>query len=67
MSTQREKIVALHFNRFLVWILVVIGAVIESPFTITDALSIVAATVWLWLPQLARLELKVIEYIKRRG
>ena len=66
MSTQRERIVAIHFNRFLVWVLVVVGSIIESPFTITDALSIIAATIWLWLPQLAHLELKLVEFIKRR-
>ena len=61
MTTQRERIQALHFNRFLVWLLIVIGCILDSPFTITDGLSIIAATIWLWLPQLARLELKLLE------
>tara|TARA_R110000822_G_scaffold72023_1_gene173483 strand:- start:165 stop:368 length:204 start_codon:yes stop_codon:yes gene_type:complete len=66
MTTQRERITAIHLNRFIIWVLVVIGSVLDSPFTVGDMLSIVAATIWLWLPQLARLELKLVEYIKRR-
>ena len=66
MTTQKERITAIHLNRFIIWVLVVIGSVLDSPFTVSDMLSIVAATIWLWLPQLARLELKLVEYIKRR-
>lgn len=61
MTTQRERVRALHLNRFIVWLLVVVGCTLDSPFTISDALSILAATIWLWLPQLARLELKLLE------
>lgn len=66
MTTQRERITAIHLNRFIIWVLVILGSVLDSPFTLSDMLSIVAATIWLWLPQLARLELKVVDYIKRK-
>ena len=66
MTTQKERITAIHLNRFIIWVLVVIGSVLDSPFTLGDVLSILAATIWLWLPQLSRLELKVVDYIKRR-
>ena len=65
MTTQRERITAIHLNRFIIWVLVVVGSILDSPFTVGDLLSIVAATIWLWLPQLARLELKILDYIKR--
>lgn len=61
MITQKQRTASLHFNRFVVWLLVVIGCMYDSPFTVGDALSIVAATIWLWLPQLAYLELKLLD------
>jgi hypothetical protein len=61
MITQKQRIASLHFNRFVVWLLVVVGCVLDTPFTVGDMLSILAATIWLWLPQLARLELKLLD------
>ena len=65
MTTPRQRVTAIHLNRFIIWVLVVLGAVLDSPFTFGDVLSIGAATIWLWLPQLARLELKLLDKWRR--
>jgi hypothetical protein len=65
MTTPRERVTAININRFLIWLLVVISAVLNNPFTVSDVVSIVAATIWLWLPQLIRLELKLLDKWRR--
>lgn len=61
MTTQRERIIAISINRYIIWFLIVLSTFESPPFTWWDALTIVIATWWLFIAQLTRLELKLLD------
>ena len=64
MTTQRERITAIHFTRVLIFILSTLAIVLESPYG--DGFGIIALAIWLWSPNIISLELKLIDKIKEK-
>ena len=67
MTTQRQKTAAIHFTRLIIWLLVVVSCILDSPFTVSDILTIIGATIWLWLPNLVKLELQLVDRLTKGG
>lgn len=65
MTTQRERITAIHFTRVLIFILSTLAIILESPYG--DVFGIIALAVWLWMGNLIALELRLVDWLKRRG
>ncbi len=63
MSTQKQKVAALHYTRVLIFVLSVLAIVLESPYG--DAFGILALAVWLWMGDLVSLELKMLDKLKK--
>lgn len=64
MTTQRERITAIHFTRVLIFILSTLAILLESPYG--DVFGIIALAVWLWSPNIISLELKLLDKIKEK-
>ena len=64
MTTQRERITAIHFTRVLIFILSTLAIILESPYG--DVFGIIALAIWLWSPNIIALELKLIDKIKEK-
>lgn len=63
MTTQKERITAIHFTRVLIFILSTLAILLESPYG--DMFGIIALAVWLWSPNIIALELKLLDKWRR--
>ena len=65
MTTQRQRIITISINRYFIWFLIVLSTFETPPFSWWDGLTILIATWWLFLAQLARLELKLVDRLRK--
>ena len=63
MSTHQERCTAFHITRVIIFIMASTATLVESP--LTEILAIISLAMWLWLPQLIKMELRGVKYIKR--
>jgi hypothetical protein len=59
MSTTRQKVIVMHFTRFLIFTLGSLAILLDRP--IGDFLGVLSLGLWLWLPVFVSLELKLVE------
>jgi len=65
MSTRAEKERCFTVNRLLVVGFIWVGTLWELNIP-ADIFSCVGTLLWLWLPAMARLELRVLDYIRSK-
>lgn len=65
MVTQVQRNAAIHITRVIIFILGVISILTDSP--VSEGCAIISLALWLWQPQLVRIELKLLEkYLSKR-
>jgi hypothetical protein len=75
MSTTRQKVIAMHVTRFLIFILGSLAILLDRPVgdilgslailldrPVGDILGVLSLMLWLWLPMFVRFELKLLEW-----
>lgn len=59
MSTMRQKAVCMSVTRYIIFILIVVSELTESP--VSQLCGITAAAIWLYIPKIVQIELKMID------
>lgn len=59
MSTAKQKNVCFSITRLVIFVLICVTVLTEEP--ISDICAIVSAGMWLWLPKIIDLELKLLD------
>lgn len=59
MVTAQQKHIAFSTTRIVIFVLIILGIYLPPP--IGDFLGVIAAAMWLWLPRLIAIELKLID------
>lgn len=60
MSTTKQKVIVMHFTRFLIFTLGSLAILLDRP--VGDALGVLSLMLWLWLPTFVNFELKLLEW-----
>lgn len=63
MSTMRQKAMCMSVTRYIIFILIVISELTESP--VSQLCGLTAAAIWLFMPKIVKLELKMVDKIKK--